>query len=206
MPNILDGLSGGGGGADYTSGTFSGNVTIGDASGDTCTILATTTITPAVTLEGGVSGDFTYTGHKDNQIMLFNAWNIVSDWTNGTDGCARLAASKSAKKFVVPLSGLKVGDEIKGFRIVGQVESGGEDVVLDADLRKVTKGTADVTDASVGAIAQTTVSADTSIDIEKTFTAVTIASDYQYYVLVTSTTGSSTDVAIAGIEVDINRK
>ena len=140
-------------------------------------------------------------------IMLFNNWAINSDWTNGTDGCCRLAASITGKKFCVPLTGLKVGDKIIGFRILGQIESAGNAATLDADLRKVTHAAADVTDASVGAITQVAASTeDVDVDEEKTFTtAEIVAADYCYYVLVTGTTAAATDIAVVGIELDIAR-
>ncbi|RKX58151.1 MAG: hypothetical protein DRP29_07160 [Thermodesulfobacteriota bacterium] len=143
--------------------------------------------------------------YKD-ETMIFNNWNINSTWTNGTDGTCRLAASQTSKVFCVPISGLKVGDIITKFRILGQIESAGGTVTLDADLRKVTKGTSDVTDASIGAITQVSKTADYSVDVEKDITDTTVADDYAYYVKVDGTTGASTDIAITAIEVDIKRR
>ena len=154
-----------------------------------------------------ITGDLAVSGHKQSQTMLFNSFNMLANWVNAIDGTARLPASETAQKFTIPISGLKVGDELVAFRIVGQIESAGATATLDADLRKVTKAAADVTDASVGAITQVSVAADTAVDAAKTLAAVTtVAADFQYYVLVTGTTAGSTDIAVIGIEVDLNRK
>lgn len=141
--------------------------------------------------------------------MFFNGAQVVtaSGWAPAADGTTRLAASLTAKAFYIPITGLKSGDELVSFKLLGQIESAGNGVTVDADFRKVTAAAADVTDASVGAITQISKTADYKIADSKTFSAVnTVAVDSQYYVLVTSTTGASTDVAITGVELTINRK
>ena len=158
-----------------------------------------------------VNSDFTYTGHKDSQVLTANAFNVVdSDWTQQSDGSILLDQNKSAKKLVIPISGLKVGDEIAGFRIVGSIgaKAGGTST-LDADLRKITKASGSITDASVGSMTQIAAVADAAVDNGSTLgSAETVAADYQYYILVTGTTDDNVenDIFIAGAEVDVNRK
>lgn len=151
----------------------------------------------------------TKTLRKDGQIMFYGGAQVVtaSGWGPSADGTTRLAASLSTKIFYIPVNGLKSGDEIVGFRITGQIESGGNAVTLDADFRKVTGAAADVTDASVGAITQISKTADYAVNDAKTFTAIeTVATNNGYYVVITGTTNASTDIAVIGIEVTVNRK
>ena len=160
------------------------------------------------------NGDFAYSGHKDQQTMFHNAINIVStaDWTYGTYGAAYLAASKGPSHIVIPLPGLKEGDEITKYRLLGSVESGGNQVDIDASNRRVTKAGAgapnEPTDAAFtnGAMTTQNLTADTAVDVETDCDDETIADDYQYYVLVTSTTLGATGLYITGVEIDVNRK
>jgi hypothetical protein len=55
MAGLKDGISSGGGGADYTTGTFSGNMTLGDASGDAITVTGTATFAENITANGGLT-------------------------------------------------------------------------------------------------------------------------------------------------------
>jgi len=116
---------------------------------------------------------------------------------------ATMAASQTAGTLVVPIPGLKVGDTITGFSVVGQIESAGGAVTLDADLRKLTAAAADVTDGSVGAIAQIAVTADTAVATAKTGLAEVVAATETFYVLLTGTTAASTDIALQGITVTV---
>lgn len=146
---------------------------------------------------------------KNSQVLFCGGAEVVtaSGWAPAADGTTRLAQSLTAKIFYIPITGLKVGDVITAFRITGQVESGGNAATLDADLRKVTAGTADVTDASLGAITQVSVTADATVNSTKTLaSSSTVASLSGYYVVVTGTTGASTDIAVIGVEVTVNRK
>ena len=77
-------------------------------------------------------------------------------------------------------------------------------VTLDADLRKITNVAANATDASIGAITQVSVIADTKVESSKTLaTPEVVAADEQYYVLITGTTGASTDVQLLGVTVSV---
>ena len=123
-----------------------------------------------------------------------------SGFTN--TGIAGLPASQSGSKFVIPIEGLTVGDIITAFKVEAQIESAGGAVTLDADLRKVTNVAGDATDASIGAITQVSVTADTKVETAKTLAAAeTVAADEQFYVILTGTTAAATDVQLLGITV-----
>jgi hypothetical protein len=111
-------------------------------------------------------------------------------------------ASQTGSKLIVPVSGLNVGDVIYGFHLVGQIESAGGTVTVDAELRKQTAAAADVVDASVASITQLSVTADaimSSANTQKAGLNVTVAEDETYYLIVTATTAASTDIALQGV-------
>lgn len=118
---------------------------------------------------------------------------------------ARLPASQTASTLVVPLSFLKVGDTLTGFHLVGQIESAGNAVTIDADLRKQTAAAADLSDASVGAITQLSVTGDTIISASnsrKASLSDVVGADETFYVLITATTGASTDIDLQAVAVE----
>jgi len=138
--------------------------------------------------------------------------NNGAEATTGTvtrinNGSLFIDQNQAAATMAFPVSGLHVGDVINEFRVTGAIgaKSGGVSSV-DADLRKITKGAGALTDASIGAITQVSVEADTALDSSKASLDEVVATDYQYYVLVTVTTADNAenDVFIAGVEVDLN--
>lgn len=111
----------------------------------------------------------------------------------------RVPAAQTASTVVIPLNYLKVGDIITSFHLVGQIESAGGAVTVDAQLRKQTAAAADLTDALVteGTMVQLSVTADTimsSANTTKAITAETVGADETFYILVTVTTAAATDV------------
>jgi len=121
-------------------------------------------------------------------------------------GLVTCPAAKTAATLVVPLPSLKVGDTITGFHLVGQIESAGNTATLDADLRKHTAAAADVTDASVGAITQVSVTADTILSASnsrKASLSEVVGVNETFYVLLTATTAASTDVALQAVAIEI---
>lgn len=125
-----------------------------------------------------------------------------SGFTNS--GVVGLPASQTASTFVIPLSGLKVGDTITAFSVAAQIESAGNTATLDADLRKLTVVADNVTDASIGAITQVSATADTAVSSSKTLaTPEVVAADEQFYVLLTGTTAASTDIQLIGITLKV---
>lgn len=123
-----------------------------------------------------------------------------------TNACiAGCPASQTASTFTIPVEGLKVGERIVSYAVIGQIESGGNGVTVDASLMKATVAAANITVATIGDITQVSVIADTALsstNAGKTLaTPETVAADEQYYVLLTVTTGASCDVQIAGITI-----
>jgi hypothetical protein len=116
---------------------------------------------------------------------------------------ATLAASQTGSTLVIPVVGLKVGDTITAFKIAAQIESAGGAVTLDADLRKLTNAAGDPVDASVGAITQVSVTADTASAASKTGLSEVVAADEWFYILVTATTAASTDIRLLGATVTV---
>jgi hypothetical protein len=112
---------------------------------------------------------------------------------------ATVAASQTASTFVLPLTGLTIGDTVTSFKVVAQIESAGNTATLDADLRKLTNAAGDPTDASIGAITQVSVTADTAVAAEKTGLTEVVAATEALYVLLTATTAASTDIRLLGI-------
>lgn len=129
----------------------------------------------------------------------------TAGWTNANaTGTARCPASQTASTFRIPVT-LPVGTKIKSFTINGQIESGGNTATLDADLRATTGVAAEPTDASLGAITQVSVTADTLVASSKTLaTVATVTAGLSYYILLTATTGASTDIQVLSAEVVVD--
>lgn len=138
----------------------------------------------------------------------------TAGWTvgGGAVNIGRLAtcpASQTAATLVVPVEGLQVGDVIEGFYLQGQIESAGNTVTLDANLRSFTVGTADMTDASVGSITQISKTADSEVDVNnslKSGLAAQVTTKKSFYVLLTATTGASTDIDLGAVVVRVRRE
>lgn len=130
----------------------------------------------------------------------------TSGWVVGAASNIALAtcpASQTASTLVIPVTGLQVGDVISGFSLLGQIESAGNTATLDASLRKMTSAAADVSDASVAAMTQISVTADTIISATNSLKEIAapgevVGIDETFYLLVTATTAASTDIALQG--------
>lgn len=116
---------------------------------------------------------------------------------------ATLPQSQTGSTLVVPVRGLKVGWTITGFKVVLQIESAGNTVTVDADLRKLTNAAGDPVDASVGTITQVSVTADTAVAATKTGLSDAVAADEWFYILITATTGATTDIRYLGCTVTV---
>jgi hypothetical protein len=161
-----------------------------------------TSITLPATGVSRASQEFMYSA-CDGKIGTTAGWVV-----NAADNLnqATLPASQTASHFVIPISGLKVGSIITAFKVEAQIESAGGAVTLDADLRKQTNAAADPTDASIGAITQVAVTADTKSEATKTGLSDTLAADEWLYVLITATTAGSTDIRLLGVTVTVTEK
>lgn len=119
---------------------------------------------------------------------------------------ATCPASQTASTLVVPVVGLKVGDMISGFHLVGQVESAGNAVTVDAELRVMTAAAADVGDASVASITQISLDADAILSASNSLKEGLnqyVKEDENYYLLITATTGASTDIALQAVALNV---
>lgn len=122
--------------------------------------------------------------------------------TNFDTGEARCPAAQTAATFILPMTNLRLGDKILSFKIIAQIESGGNTATLDASMRKLTNAAADPADSSLGAITQVSATSDTAVSSSKTLaTAEVVATGEMPYILVTVTTAASTDVRLLGAEV-----
>jgi hypothetical protein len=160
--------------------------------------------------DSGFKASKHYPGFNEAKTILYNAAQDVSAsaWEAAADGTFTLDQNLSDKTLVIPITGLRVGDKLLTFRVVGALGATSSNAtVVDADLRKVTKGAGAVTDASVADITQVSVEADTALDSEADLSEEVVATDYQYYVLVTGTTANNAanDIALCGVELDIIR-
>lgn len=116
---------------------------------------------------------------------------------------ATLPASQTGSTLVLRVIGLKVGWTVTGFKVEAQIESAGGAVTLDCDLRKLTNTAADPVDASIGAITQVSVTADTKSEATKTGLSEVITADAWLYLLITATTAASTDIRLLGVTVTV---
>jgi len=163
----------------------------GIATGTTASIVVGTTSQTFITHAAGVAKAGTSAG------WVVNAGDNVALTT--------LPQSQTGSTLVVPIFGLKVGWTITGFHLIGQIESAGGTVTVDAVLHKQTAAAADITDANIGAITQISVTADTAITATNSTKTLAvpevIAATETFYVLLTATTGASCDIAMTGIGV-----
>jgi len=171
--------------------------------------LVTKTLRVEGNLELGTAKPVTGTSYHD-LTMFYNAPALIgADWVTSTSGAYTLTLNKTTKSINFPLSGLKEGDILKSYRVLGGCEAiSGSITTIDACLWKLTKAAAaDATATSCGAITQVAASVDTSIDSEKDVTDLTVTDDYQYFVGVKGSTANTDECGamISGVEVDIKR-
>lgn len=162
-------------------------------------------VTPQITPSGVVRTGRTLSINAAAQSKV----GATAGWAVGAAADTALVtcpASQTAATLVLAVPSLRPGDTITGFYLVGQIESAGGTVTVDADLRKQTAAAADVADASVGAITQLSVTADTimsSANTRKASLSEVVGVDETFYVLITATTAASTDIALQGVVLEI---
>lgn len=176
----------------------------------TQTISGTKTFSGTLTLSGAttLSGSITKAGRKkmmQRAKVGATAGGVVNAADN-KNSAARVPQSQTASTLVFIVEGIPQGATVTAIAVIGQVESAGGAVTVDAALRKQTAAAADLTDAAVtnGAITQVSVTADTALSAANagvTGIAEVIGDDETLYVLVTVTTAASTDVDLQGILV-----
>ena len=115
-----------------------------------------------------------------------------------------LAQNATANTYVCCIPHLKEGDIITDIGIVGQIESGGNAVTIDYELREMTPVATGCTDASIQAGTQIAKSADYLVN-ETTAVATphTVDCSKSIYFLITCTTAATTDIELLHLRLTI---
>lgn len=138
-------------------------------------------------------------------------WVRATGATGGSDLVAiTLAASLTDCKWNLPLRELVIGDRIRGVYLVGQVESAGNNVVINVDLRRMQYGTTDNADGSIKDRTLTTITADARLDESNSMVivddkGVLVQNGDLFYVCVKATTGALTDISLLGVVVVVDQ-
>lgn len=144
---------------------------------------------------------------QEYQLSSTPKAGATAGWAvNGATNLGELATlpqSQTGSTLVLRITGLKVGWTVTGYKVELQIESAGGTVTVDTDLRKQTNTAADPVDASIGTTTQVSVTADTKVEVAKTGLAEVIAADKWLFILITATTGASTDIRLLGATVTV---
>lgn len=151
------------------------------------------------------------TGNRITHSAMNAKVGAVAGWTVRAANDLPLATLaqllQSSSTLIIPIDGLKVGDTITAFSIAGQLDSAGNTVTLDANLRKVTTAAAGYVDSSVGSITQVSATADTALNsttAAKSGLSDVVGEDEYFYIKVTGVTGATTTAEIYGAVVTTN--
>ena len=124
---------------------------------------------------------------------------------------ATCPASQTASTLVVPIHGLFWGDRITGYHLIGQIESAGNGVTIDAVLHEAIAAAADITAGAVtgSSMTQLSVTADTQVDRSNAYKELTtpkvVGEMGCLYLLITATTGASTDIDLIGVAIEVQQ-
>jgi len=152
------------------------------------------TLAETITILGGTSRTFL--------VNAFHFPDPISEWRPVLQG-AYLPASLTAKKCWLPLPFLKLGDIITAYNLVGDAI---EVTALTLDCKLVRVNKADpltTTDITNGGMVQ--VIADGNFDVAVNPDDETVATDKQYALEITGTTGVGDSIYIIGAEIQITR-
>lgn len=156
----------------------------------------------------GVSAGGTNVAMEDvgvARIMHFNDFqypDAANDW-HCHGAYAHLHQNKATKTFWIHLAGLKAGDIITAYTLMGDAALA---AALTLDCKLVRANLADpitTTDITNGVIMQVT--ADGLFRAAANPDDTTAATDKQYYLEVTGTTGTGDEIFVTGVEVNITR-
>jgi len=144
-----------------------------------------------------------YSSLRTFLLNIFECPNPGTDWTPQIDGC-HLVASKTNKKFWIPLPFFKIGDGLVSYTVVGDATETNA-LTLDAKLVRVNKADP-LTTTDVAGGDMTQVDAGGNFDVLTTLTAVeVVATDKQYVIEFEATTGVGDLITVMGIEVSCIR-
>jgi hypothetical protein len=178
--------------------------------------ITTTTDLALVGTSVDVTGDFSYTGHKDGQVIYTTAFNtkdpVNGDWLSlgaglyaTIDGGDGGSPPYAAKHFYGELPGLKAGDEIVGVSVAGNMTDANSNSTLDCELSSTAIATP-YTETVTTSFTPLTGTQDFNSD-SAAFGAVTVADTSAYRVKCTATITDGADVInVAWLAVTINRK
>jgi len=127
---------------------------------------------------------------------------------NGRDySLLTLAQNATADTWVVALPRLHTGDVISKIGLHGQIDSGGNAVTIDYELRKMTPASTGTVDASVQTGTQIAKSANYKIDDSTVLaTPYKIIDSTSLYILITCTTAATTDIELTDIHITIDQR
>ena len=150
-------------------------------------------------------GDMSYAGHKDGQVMLFNTFHCddFTEWIPTING-VNCPASQTAVICWLPLTGLKIGDEVTTYTVVGDAIEAAA-LTLDAQIYSINKADP-LTQTAITNGAMTQVNADGNFDVAVNCDNITVVTDKQYVIQFTATTGVGDSINLMGVELAINRK
>ena len=171
-----------------------------------CVDLDAGTETVAYTLQSLISTGMRYIVDHRPKVGATSGWVINAANNIGT--MATLPAGQTNSTIVVPVNNIQIGDHITGFYPTGQVESAGNTATITCELRKLTSAAADLVDATVattGAISFTADAVLGRITAPRDGIHIEVADGQTYYFLITGTTAASTDIALQGVAVQVER-
>lgn len=146
------------------------------------------------------------TDHRP-KVGATSGWSVNAATNVAT--MALLPAGQTGATLVLPVDNLEIGDRIVGFYPMGQVESAGNTATLTINLRSLTSAAADVVDASVVTTGALNFTADTELGRIGTLAMdnlnIVVEDKQAFYFLITGTTAASTDVALLGVMMAVER-
>ena len=161
-----------------------------------------------------VTGNFTYTGHKDNQNLLSYHFSIDAPgatefvWATGRspflDGGGGALANKVAYNHA---NGLKVGDEVVSFTVFGTAAEA-TTTVLDATMYEIDAN------GTENAMPGGACSLDTTVTVAGDFSSIgtcagltTVSANHKYSVKFDGSVAAAGDtILITGVTYNLNRK
>ena len=136
----------------------------------------------------------------------------TAGWVIGgsNSGLVTLPASQTASTIVIPLAGLEIGDLVTGIQALAQIESAGGTVSWTLDAYREDAAAADFAQTAIGTQDTGSVTADTyigpsggdTIPVGGTF-SIEQTDGRSMYAVLGMTTAASTDVALAGLLIDV---
>lgn len=151
-------------------------------------------------------------GKAGKRVMVPAMTNYKFATSNGfssnvnTSSLITLPASKTDAKLLINLPQLPVGSVIKAFNLVGQVESGGNNISMDATIASALSVSGDVVETSEESMTRFSSTTDDVLgytNTEKILAApLVVYEDMNLFLILTGTTGSATDVALQGVVIE----